>query len=255
MLKTCRNTFIKTILLLGGILLCVVTCKPQKNQNADNQTRPASLASQPKLCTGLAPTTGIDALPTPSFRESIGTSSLRIYTQNILAQKWFHQGLNLLHGFWHLEAYRAFSQVVKLDSACAMGYWGLAMCQPGFGSADSRWVNAINKAAALKSTASPLEQQLISACQILLLQGPDAALQPFRALANHYPNQPEAVAFAAIMMRQTNNDMTGPVGNEIKTMLEKAMRQFPQNTALMHYYVHLMELRPDFGLARRWPKN
>jgi tetratricopeptide (TPR) repeat protein len=130
-----------------------------------------------------------------------------------------------------------------------MGYWGVAMCQPGFGNADSRWINAINKAVSLKNDASALEQDLITASHTLITKGPDAAFQPFRSLAAKYPQQPDIVAFAAIMMRQSNNEMNGPVGNEIKTMLEKAMAATPTNMALMHYYVHLLELRPDFRQA------
>ena len=50
-----------------------------------------------------------------------------ITTQNKEAQKFFNQGVSALHGFWYLEAERAFRQVNKFDPDCAMAYWGMAM--------------------------------------------------------------------------------------------------------------------------------
>ena len=50
-----------------------------------------------------------------------------ITTQNKEAQKFFNQGVSALHGFWYLEAERAFQQVNKFDPDCAMAYWGMAM--------------------------------------------------------------------------------------------------------------------------------
>ena len=41
-----------------------------------------------------------------------------------MAQKFFDQGLNLLHAFWDTEAYRAFREAARLDPDAAMPYWG-----------------------------------------------------------------------------------------------------------------------------------
>lgn len=217
------------------------SCTNKKSKTNVNDSIP--------LCRSIATSSGIDSLAMPIKRQNIGNSHLLISTKNTEAQIWFDQGLNLLHGFWHLEAYRSFKQVIQLDSSCAMAYWGLAMCQPGFGNTDSRWVDAINKAVSLKATASPFEQDLITASQILLTRGVDASFQDFRKLSKTYSSEPEAIAFAGIMMRQSNNDMNGEVGNEIKVMLETAMKRFPTHVGLLHYYIHLMELRPDFRKA------
>ena len=46
-----------------------------------------------------------------------------VTTKNEEAQKFFNQGVSALHGFWYLEAERAFRQVNKLDPDCAMAYW------------------------------------------------------------------------------------------------------------------------------------
>src|SRR5437762_1845170 len=43
------------------------------------------------------------------------------------AQKTFERGMALLHSFWYDEAEKTFSEVVRTDRACGMGYWGVAM--------------------------------------------------------------------------------------------------------------------------------
>ncbi len=43
-----------------------------------------------------------------------------------LAQKYFNQGIILAYGFNHEEAFRSFQEVARLDSNCAMAYWGMA---------------------------------------------------------------------------------------------------------------------------------
>jgi len=43
----------------------------------------------------------------------------------------FDLAVSLLHSFEHEEAEKAFVQVLDVDPACAMAYWGLAMCKIG----------------------------------------------------------------------------------------------------------------------------
>src|SRR6185312_14457441 len=43
------------------------------------------------------------------------------------AKKTFEQGVALIHSFWYDEAEKTFSSVVRVDPACAMAYWGIAM--------------------------------------------------------------------------------------------------------------------------------
>lgn len=184
----------------------------------------------------------------PTYRIGLGTSGFKIATKSPQAQRWFNQGLNYLHSFWHLEAYRAFQEVVRLDTTAAMGYWGIAMSQPGFASDDpSPWRKAIVKARRLASV--PIEKALIEASYVLLHQGVDAALPLFSQLAIQYPDEPEVLAFAYLFMRQTSQDMKGAFGDGLKRQLTAALQRFPQHVGLMHYYIHLLELRPDFAEA------
>jgi len=49
-----------------------------------------------------------------------------ITTKEPQAQTFFNQGMALAYGFNHAEAYRAFEEVTRLDSTCAMGWWARA---------------------------------------------------------------------------------------------------------------------------------
>ncbi len=46
---------------------------------------------------------------------------------NAAVQARFERAVALLHSFWYEEAVQAFTDLVKTDSTCAMGYWGWAM--------------------------------------------------------------------------------------------------------------------------------
>jgi len=190
----------------------------------------------------------LDALKLPSYREGIGNAHLRITSGQSEAQIWFDQGLNYLHSFWYLEAYRAFKQVVAIDPNCAMGYWGIAMCQPGFGGDDfSVWQKAVDEAVSLMKTCTPAEKGLIDALHITAYQDLQAAAGRWQRLAENFPNNPEVIAFAAIMLRQVVQ--TDAESNAVKQLLEEALVHTPEHIGLLHYYVHVMEERPDFRAA------
>ncbi len=187
----------------------------------------------------------------PLRRDSIGNSHLPITTSVPEAQLWFDQGLNMLHAFWHIEAYRAFRQVIALDSSCAMGWWGMAMSQPGFGSDQEweEWPGYMDRALALRNSCTPFERALIVSCAPLLKGGPDAAAPAFRKLVENYPNEAEVLALAGMMIRQTNANPNGPMGEEVKGILQRGLELHPEHTGLLHYYTHILELRPEYARA------
>src|SRR5512147_2004173 len=59
----------------------------------------------------------------------LGSWSHRVTTSSTEAQKYFDQGLRLSYGFNHAEAERAFREAARLDPACAMAWWGVALVQ------------------------------------------------------------------------------------------------------------------------------
>ena len=59
--------------------------------------------------------------------EGMGTHHFQITTTVDLAQRFFNQGIVLSFGFNHKEAGRSFREAARLDSNCAMAYWGIAL--------------------------------------------------------------------------------------------------------------------------------
>jgi tetratricopeptide (TPR) repeat protein len=100
---------------------------------------------------------------------NLGKYGMKVSTANERAQLFFNQGLNLYYGFNHLEAYRSFKEVARLDPNCAMAYWGQALSLgPNINlpmdPADTETVyKALQKAIALKDKASSMEQMMIDA--------------------------------------------------------------------------------------------
>jgi hypothetical protein len=136
------------------------------------------------------------ALPPPPLMEGIGTSAMPITTASLLAQKYFNQGLNLLHCFWDFEAYRAFKEAARLDSACAMAYWGIAAAlQQNSGEMSEEKNKALDKAIALSATAGEREQAYIRAAVLLRDKGRAAYISEMEALLDRYPDEIEAHCF------------------------------------------------------------
>ncbi len=59
--------------------------------------------------------------------DNLGNHHHEITTRSPQAQAYFDQGLTLIFGFNHAEAFRSFQQATKLDSDCAMCYAGMAL--------------------------------------------------------------------------------------------------------------------------------
>src|SRR5690242_4239237 len=58
---------------------------------------------------------------------NLGSHQHPISTSVPLAQRYFDEGLILTFGFNHAEAIRSYGDAIKLDPACAICYWGIAL--------------------------------------------------------------------------------------------------------------------------------
>ena len=59
--------------------------------------------------------------------DGLGRHHQTVTTASREAQAYFDQGLRLVYAFNHIEAERAFREATRLDPACAMCYWGIAL--------------------------------------------------------------------------------------------------------------------------------
>jgi tetratricopeptide (TPR) repeat protein len=205
-----------------------------------------------------APALNFAALPAPPLMTGIGTSRIKITTRSETAQKYFNQGLNLLHAFWDTESYRAFREAVRSDPNCAMGYWGIynALAQNSQEMAEERGA-ALKKAVELMPDASEHERFYIRAIQALAEPGKGRAawIAEMEALIDKYPDDPEAKLLLA-------NSLSTPAASYLpdgrprdgkiygQMILRNLLATHPNHAAVHHYWIHAVEngARPEEAL-------
>jgi len=188
-----------------------------------------------------------EQLPVPIKMTGIGNSHIAIKATPE-AQTWFDQGLSLLHDFWDYESAKAFEQSIRVDSNCAMCWWGLAQAlgMRGDDSVKSYVDHAMNEAERLKNHASGSDKLYIEAAKADLLrreQGHSAAIPVLRKLAKKYPHDLQARIFLAEAVGDGYDD-TGepkPGQKERIALLEGVLREAPNDSAANHYWIHAIE--------------
>lgn len=259
-----------------ALLFALAACD---NGPAGTSTTPVVTASRgcgPTLLTDVAWYTsgraqqlfkGLDGLTYPiSIDPSLPT------TRRDSIQRYFDQGLVLAYGFNHAEAARSFWQVTRMDSTCAMGWWGFAyVLGPNYNAgmeADdhARAYEATMKATALKDRCMPKEQGLIEAMTLRYAKEAPADRSPLdkaysealRALSAKHPDDADIAAlFAESLMDQHpwdlwNKDGTAkPWTPEIIAALDRSMKNFPTHVGAHHLHIHAVEASrdPDRALA------
>jgi hypothetical protein len=193
--------------------------------------------------------------------QKLGKHAFPVSTKNAQAQLFMNQGLNLSYAFNHWEAGRAYSEAARLDPNLAMAYWGQALAlgpninAPMDPAAEPRALEAIQKAVALKSNASPREQALIDA----LINRYDGRAEDRKARDREYAGAMRKVhlQFPAdddISMLYVESVMDlRPWGywtrdgtpyertSEIVALTEKVIAHNPNHPGALHLYIHLME--------------
>ncbi len=195
--------------------------------------------------------------------KGIGNLQYPVTTGSPLAQQYFNQGLSLMYGFNHGEAARSFRTAIRLDSTCAMAYWGLAMVMgPNYNAAlNPASLTEINATIylALKYSlkAAENEQSLILA---LSKRFPAASqeedINPYyvaymnamKQAHEAFPADIEiAVLYADAMMNMHPWNLWLKDGTpqswtpEIIALLEKTLAAAPDHPGAIHYYIHATE--------------
>lgn len=151
-----------TLFLLLPVLF--LACKKDKAETPDI-SKPS-----PWMCTPALSDADWYSQNTPApLLEGMDILHYPITTKSVEAQKYFDQGLLLAYAFNHAEAARSFYQSIRLDSTCAMCYWGFAyVLGPNYNAGMepdnyARAYDAIQKANRHASGVSPKEKDLIKA--------------------------------------------------------------------------------------------
>jgi tetratricopeptide (TPR) repeat protein len=198
------------------------------------------------------PAFNVSSLPPPSLMSGVGSSALEVTTRSKLAQKYFNQGINLLHCFWDVEAYRAFKEAARQDQSCAMAYWGIftALALNSQEMAEER-AAALKRARELMPSITEHEQYYIRAASFLVEPGKGlpSYISEMEALIDRYPEDVEAKLFLANTL-STPPSSYAPDGRPREgklygqAILRYLLITHPDHAAVHHYWIHAVENGP-----------
>jgi tetratricopeptide (TPR) repeat protein len=202
--------------------------------------------------------------------EDLGGYHREIRTSSPAAQKYFDQGLRLVYAFNHYEGLDAFREATRQDPNCAICHWGIALSlgsnynSPTDAGRETQAYEAIQKAIALESGASPQEQALIEATAKRHASPPppdrkaldEAYADALRGAFERFPDDADiGTLFADSMMNLRpwglwQQDGTPQPGTEeIVATLERVLAANPQHPGANHLYIHAVEASPEPGRA------
>jgi tetratricopeptide (TPR) repeat protein len=210
--------------------------------------------------------------------QNLGNLHRPISTGVPLAQRYFDQGLLLTYGFNHEEAINSFREAARLDSTCAICYWGIAFALgpniniPMDPAAVSQALDAVREAQARLSYANPAERAYIEA--ITIRYSSDTTLSraaldsaygtAARNVWRRFPTDDDAGALyvdALMNLAPWNywqaDGTPRPGTTEIVATLEQILRRDPTHIGACHFYIHAVEasLEPQRAIrcAERLP--
>ena len=210
--------------------------------------------------------------PPPIF-EGLGPVRHPVTTRSETAQKYFDQGLRLSYAFNHEEAGRAFLEAARLDSTCAMAWWGAALVLgpninlPMSAEAEARAHRLVQRAQAVSAGANDAERAYIAA--LSRRYGAEAGAEraardsayasAMRDVMKRYPNDLDAAVLTAEALMDlrpwdlwTLDGKAQPGTEEIVSILEGVLHRTQDHTGAIHLYVHAVEASPEPARAERY---
>src|SRR2546421_9717878 len=244
-----RFTIALSICVLGLIgLPSVAQAQDQKSPNHVHYKEPAQQ--------GVSPTGAI----APRLQK-LGDHKFPVSTKNAQAQLFMNQGLNLSYAFNHAEAGRAYREAERLDPNLAIAFWGEALAlgpninAPMDPASEPKALEAIGKAIALKSKASPSEQALIDALKFRYTGKAEerrandvAYADAMRKVHLQFPDDDDiSMLYVESVMDLrpwgywTKDGTPYDRTPEIVALTEKVIAKNPNHPGALHLYIHLME--------------
>ena len=269
----------KSIYHIPAILTaCIILgCSNPKHQKEENVSADSSEAgSGPSrfafLCTALP--ADADWYLTDAkapLLDGLGGLHYPITTSSKEAQRYFDQGLTLAYGFNHAEAARSFYTATRIDTTCAMCYWGYAyVLGPNYNAGMEpdhyeRAFSAISRAEQLSDACTGKEKELISAMALRYApEAPDdrsdldrAYSDALKQLTAKYPDDADIAAlYAESLMNMHPWDLYDKSGDpkewtpEIVDALDRVIRIDSRHPGGHHFYIHAVEASstPERGL-------
>lgn len=168
-----------------------------------------------------------------------------VKSKNPLVQKFVEQGIGQLHGYWYFEAERSFRQAAKLDTECAIAYWGMAMANE---ENLKRAKGFIKESVKHKGSASKREKLYIEAADAYLnASGKEAAkksqniVKAFEAIAKEFPDDVEALALQAYFLQKFRSAVKKS-HDDVEAVIQQVLAKEPLHP-VHHYKIHLWDYK------------
>ncbi len=206
------------------------------------------------------------ARPAIPLIENLGAHTRPVTTGSPEAQRYFDQGLRFVFGFNHGAAIRSFQEAARLDPACAMAHWGIALASgPHINfpavpppAAELAW-RELALARQHAASATPVERALIDALarRYANPQPEDrsaldrAYADAMREVWKEFSSDADVGAlFAEAMMdlrpwdQWTHAGQPQPGTDEILATLDAVLRLNVNHPFANHLYIHAVEASP-----------
>jgi len=208
----------------------------------------------------------------PKFKGLDGVNFI-ITTKNKEVQDYFNQGIMLSYGFNHAEAARSFYEAMRIDSTCAMCFWGYAyVLGPNYNAGMEednfeRAYKAVQKAKALLTNCTEKEKDLINALSFRYAEKPTKDRNPLdiaysnamKKVYDKFSSDPDVGALYAeslmdlhpwdLFEKKTKKPKAWTP--ELLAVLEHLIKINPTHPGAHHFYIHAVEASatPEKGLA------
>jgi tetratricopeptide (TPR) repeat protein len=172
------------------------------------------------------------------------------------AQGAFNRAAAMLHSFWFPQAGNAFTEVAKIDAACAMAYWGIAISAranplvgpPPAASMKRGW-EFVEKAKAA-GAKTQRERDYIAALELYYKDPESPNHQPrvlafekaMEQLAQRYPEDAEAALFYALALNESilalPADKTYTRHRKAAQIAQNVLAKQADHPGALHYLIH-----------------
>lgn len=194
--------------------------------------------------------------------EKLGPYHRVIRTTSGESQQFFDEGLTLLYGFNHEEAFASFARAAALDTLSPMPHWGMALSlgtninDPAPADRLAKAFTHLAVAQGLAANGSEAEQGLVAALGWRYVATPvgdqsvreTAYAEAMGALATRFPEDADVGALHAEAMmnlhpwRLYTADGTPELWTpSITAALERVLAKHPEHPGANHYYIHAVE--------------
>ncbi len=239
-------------------LLFLFSCNDASNEAKENTSKIIGCSSK-KTTDKDWYTSGKKA---PLF-EGLNGIDFNITTASNEVQQYFNQGMMLAYGFNHAEAARSFYEATRLDTACAMVYWGYAyVLGPNYNGGMEednyqRAYDAVIKAQSLSENCTLREIALINALRTRYKAQPPtdrteldiAYAAAMKKVYDQYTSDPDIGALYAEALMDLHpwdlyeKETKKPKAwtPELIAVLEHLMKTNPKHPGAHHFYIHAVE--------------